>query len=148
VATLSGLFERARIGERWRTARFTLDEHAREVTAWAGYEFALFTDEAFAHSVGFAGVPVPGEMVLLLLGGLAEGTGIFDDTTLAMTRLDNVRFVKPCMLGDSIHLDMEVARKEISASGRRGFMTFAWTCLNQHDETVLEALATFAFRIV
>ena len=109
--------------------------------------FALFTDEAFARSVGFAGIPVPGEMVLLLLGGLAEGTGIFDDSTLAMSQLDNVRFRKPCMVGDSIHLDMVVARKDLSASGRRGFMTFAWTCRNQHDETVLEAEVTFAFRI-
>jgi len=144
--SLSGLFERAAIGDRWRSPELRLDERAREVTAWAGYVFPLFTDEGFARRAGFDAVPVPGELVLLLLGGLAEQTGAFDETTIALSGLDGVRFHRPCLVGDRIRLEMTVAARERSASGRRGFMTFLWTCLNQRNETVLEARATLAFR--
>jgi acyl dehydratase len=41
---------------------------------------------------------------------------------------------------------MELMRKDLSESGRRGFVTFAWVCRNQRGEAVLEALATLAFR--
>jgi acyl dehydratase len=91
-------------------------------------------------------VPLPGELVLLLLGGLAEQTGVFDETTLALTGLDAVRFRTPCLPGDRIRLEMEVVAKELSGSGRRGFLTLAWTCSNQRGETVLDARATLAFR--
>jgi acyl dehydratase len=116
------------------------------VTAWAGYVFPLFHDESFAHRAGFSAIPLPGELVLLLMGGLAEQTGVFDDTTLALTGLDAVRFRTPCHAGDTIRLEMEAVAKELSSSGRRGFLTFGWTCLNQRGETVIEARATLAFR--
>lgn len=143
---MSGTFERAAVGDRWISPELTLDERCREVTAWAGYVFPLFSDEGFARRAGFAGVPVPGELVLLLLGGLAERTGAFDEATLALTGLNVVRFRTPCLVGDTIRLEMEVVGKELSNSRRRGFLTFAWTCRNQREETVLSAEATLAFR--
>lgn len=116
------------------------------MTAWAGYVHPLFTDEAYWRGAGFPGRPVPGELTLLLLGGLAEQTGVFDDTTLALTGFEAVRFLKPAVVGDAIRLDMQVIRKELSELGRRGFVTFAWECRNQREEVVVEALATLAFR--
>ena len=143
---MSGTFERAAVGDRWISPELTLDERCREVTAWAGYVFPLFSEEGFARRAGFAGVPVPGELVLLLLGGLAERTGAFDEATLALTGLNVVRFRTPCLVGDTIRLEMEVVGKELSNSRRRGFLRFAWTCRNQREETVLSAEATLAFR--
>ncbi|HKA50645.1 MAG TPA: MaoC/PaaZ C-terminal domain-containing protein [Candidatus Dormibacteraeota bacterium] len=143
---MSGTFERATIGDRWISPELKLDERCREVIAWAGYVFPLFSDEGFARRAGFAGVPVPGELVLLLLGGLAEQTGAFDEATLALTGLNAVRFRTPCLVGDTIRLEMEVVGKELSSSGRRGLVTFAWTCRNQRGEAVLSAEATLAFR--
>lgn len=141
-----GTFETVQPGDRWRSPELVLREDAAEVTAWAGYVFPLFTDVDFARRAGFPGRPLPGELVLLLLGGLAEQTGVFDETTIALIGMDGVRFLKPCVPGDTIRLEMEVTGKELSGSGRRGFVTFAWTCTNQRDERVLEASATLAFR--
>ena len=143
---MRGTFERAALGDRWISPELKLDERWREVIAWAGYVFPLFSDEEFARRAGFAGVPVPGELVLLLLGGLAERTGAFDEATLALTGLNAVRFRTPCLVGDTIRLEMEVVGKELSNSRRRGFLTLAWTCRNQREETVLSAEATLAFR--
>ena len=143
---MSGTFERAAVGDRWTSPELTLDDRCREVTAWAGYGFPLFSDEGFARRAGFSAIPVPGELVLLLMGGLAEQTAAFDETTLALTGLDEVRFRTPCHAGNTIRLQMEVVARELSCSGRRGFLTFAWTCLNQRGETVVQARATLAFR--
>jgi acyl dehydratase len=145
AAETAGTFDALQPGDRWTSPEFALGEDAAGVTAWAGYTFALFTDEAFARQAGFPGRPVPGELILLLLGGLAEQTGVFDESTLALTGLESVHFKQPCVVGDSIHLEMEVIRKELSGSGRRGFITFAWTCFNQRGDPVLEAEATLAF---
>jgi acyl dehydratase len=146
AAETASTFEALQPGDRRQSPEFALGEDAAGVTAWAGYTFALFTDEAFARRAGFPGRPVPGELILLLLGGLAEQTGVFDESTLALTGLEAVRFKQPCVIGDSIHLQMEVIRKQLSGSGRRGFITFAWSCLNQRSEVVLEAEATLSFR--
>ena len=142
---MSSTFERVAVGDRWRSPEFVLGDDAESMTAWAGYVHPLFTDENYWRRAGLPGRPLPGELILLLLGGLAEQTGVFDDTTLALAGFEAVRFLKPVVVGDAIRLDMGVTRKNLSESGRRGFVTFAWECRNQRDELVLDALATLAF---
>ena len=144
---MPGSFDRLRVGERFVTPTLTIDPvRAREVIAWAVYVHPLFTDPDIPARAGITGSPVPGEMVLLLLGGLAEQTGVFDDTTLALVELEKVRFMSVAVLGDTVHLEMLVTKRALSPSRRRGFVTIKWTCLNQRSEMVLEAEALFAFR--
>lgn len=113
----------------------------------AGYVHPMFAGETHAGpSTAVTGRPIPGELTLLFLGGLAERTDVFDDTTLALVSLDAVEFRTPALIGDTIRLEMEVTGKRRSESRRRGFVTFAWTCGNQRGEIVLTARATFAFR--
>lgn len=141
-------YERLILGGRFVTpARTISDEAATEIIRLAGYTHPMFTDDAYvARATPFGGRPVPGELSLLLLGGLAEQTGLFDETTLALVSLDTVEFRTPALIGDTIKLEMEVSGKRRSESGRRGFVTLAWTCTNQRDEVVLTARAQFAFR--
>ncbi len=140
-------FERLNLGDRFVTPQRTISEDAAAIIRRAGYTHPLFTDPQYvARSTSFAGRPIPGELSLLFLGGLAEQTGLFDETTLALVSLDAVGFKTPALIGDTIRLEMEVIGKRRSGSGRRGFVTFAWTCRNQRDEIVLTARAAFAFR--
>ena len=139
-------FERLTVGDRFVTPERTISEDATDVIRYAGYTHPIFTDPAHvARSTSFAGRPIPGELSLLFLGGLAEQTDVFDETTLALVSLDAVEFTAPALIGDTIRLEMEVSAKTRSASGRRGFVTFAWTCRNQRGEIVLTATARFAF---
>lgn len=116
---------------------------ARDV---GGYTHPLFTDDDWVreHSP-FATGPVPGEFVLFLLGGLAERSGAFDETTIALVGLDDVRFVAPAFPEDAIRLDMDVLAKEPSSSGERGIMRMRWTCTKDDGTQVLTAIATFLF---
>jgi acyl dehydratase len=141
-------YDRLTVGSRVTTPGRTIsDGAASTIVAMAGYTHPMFTDPTYiARSTSFTGRPIPGELSLLFLGGMAEQTGLFDETTLALVALDAVEFKTPALVGDTIHLEIEVSDKRRSPSGRRGFITFAWTCRNQRDEIVLTARATLAFR--
>lgn len=139
-------YDRLSLGDRFVTpAHAVSDEVATAIIRLAGYTHPLFTDPEHA-AASFGGRPIPGELSLLLLGGMAERTGVFDATTLALVSLEAVEFRTPALVGDSIRLEMEVSGKRRSPSGRRGFVTFAWTCRNQRGDVVLTARAAFAFR--
>ena len=138
-------YERLTIGARFVTpSRAITAEAASQIVRVAGYAHPLFA--SLASGARDAGALIPGELTLLLLGGLAEQTDAFDETTLALVALDAVEFRAPARTGETIRLEMEVTAKRLSASGSRGFVTFSWTCLNESGGVVLTARATFAFR--
>jgi acyl dehydratase len=142
-----GSYDNLKVGDRFASPPVRLAaDRAEEMIRWAGYVHPLFSDPSFAETVGFHGRLVPGELVLLFLGGLAEQTGVFDDTTIALVEFDHVTFKTPALIEDTIRLEIEVTGKRLSSSGRRGFVTFNWICRNQSDAVILETQATFAFR--
>lgn len=108
-----------------------------------GYTHPLFVDPEYAARSPFKRRPVPGQGLMLLMGGLAEQSGVFDDTTIGLIAFDTVRFLSPAFAGDAIQLDMEVISKERDHAGR-GVLVFAW--LLHRDETLLvEAIARMLF---
>lgn len=142
-----GTFDRLAVGDRVSAPESLIPLDARDVARdVGGYTHPLFTDDDWVreHSP-FAAGPVPGEFVLFLLGGLAERSGAFDHTTIALVGLDQVRFEAPAFPGDTIRLEMEVVAKEPSSSGRRGSMRLRWTCTKGDGTGVLSAIATFLF---
>ena len=141
-------FERFDVGDVITTpARPIADDALEVVRALGGYVHPLFNDESYAHAAGFTSVPLPGELVLFILGGMAEQSEVFDDTTIALTRLDDVRFIGAVHVGDTIALAMEVIAKRRSTSGRRGSLTLRWRCTNQDAADIVRADATLLFRV-
>ena len=139
------LFDRLTIGARFVTPSRTIaSDDASEIVGRAGYTHPMFA--ALARGAAPAEAIVPGQLTLLLIGGLAEQTEAFDETTLALVALDGVEFRSPARTGDVLRLEMEVTEKRLSTSGSRGFVTFAWTCKDGGDRVVLTARATFVFR--
>lgn len=142
-----GTYDLLSVGDRLSAPAATIPADAREVARTVGgYTHPLFTDDEWVrdHSP-FATGPVPGEFVLFLLGGMAERSGAFDDTTIALVGLDDVRFSAPAFPGDDINLTMEAVGKELSGSGRRGSVRLRWTCTKADGTEVLSAIATFLF---
>lgn len=123
------------------------DATVRTLIETGGYTHPLFTDARFAEASGFGRTPLPGEAILLLMGGLAELSGRFDETVIALTGFDSVRFLSPAFAGDTLRVEIEVLAKEPSRSGERGSLVMAWRCLNDRDEVSAEATARMLFRI-
>jgi acyl dehydratase len=135
-------------GDRFQTPSRTLSaDDVAHMVVLGGYTHPLFTDPAFAATTPIGRSPVPGEALLLVMGGLIEQTERFDGTTIALTGFDAVRFLAPAFAGDGVRVDAEVVGKERSASGRRGTLVFAWRCVNQREETLVEATARMLFRL-
>jgi acyl dehydratase len=134
------------VGETFEGPPTQLDEDAmRRLIEIGGYTHPLFADPAYAAASVFGRSPVPGAGLLLLMGGMAERSERFDEDTIALIGYDRVRFRSAAFPGDVVRLRIEVVGKEPGTG--RGQMTFEMTCLNQHDETLVEATARFLLRL-
>ena len=144
-----GSYDDLQIGQRVVSpARRVSDDEARTLISTLGYTHPLFADPEYARTqTPFGTTPLPGEVTLALMGGLAEQTGAFDETVVALVGIDAVRFLNAALPGDLLHLEMEVVDKQPSASGRKGVVTFAWRCLKDDGTSVMEAKASLMFRI-
>ena len=112
-----------------------------------GYTHPLFTDPAFLAASPFDRRPVPGEGILLIMGGLAEQTERFDETTIALVGMDDVRFIGAAFAGDAIHVQIAVVEKQVVSDGRKGMLTMRWECLDGRDEPLVTATARMLFRV-
>lgn len=131
------MFERLSVGDEIDAGVVEIDEHgASGAIRWAGYTHPLFASPAL-------GRPVPGELVLLLLGGLAERSGIFDESVIALVETRSVRFQGMAVAGDSLRLRMKVNSKLRTRSGVKGLLTFSWICTKAGGDPVLEAEMVF-----
>lgn len=135
------------LGMRFTGAARTVTESlVTLLTSLGGYTHPLFTDATYVAASPFPSSPLPGQAVLLLLGGLAEQSDAFDESVVALVGFDDVAFRRPALQGDTLRLGQEVVALDRAAAGDRGVVTLAWRCTNQRDEVVLEARARMLVR--
>jgi acyl dehydratase len=128
-------FEDLRPGFRFRTHRRTIAE--ADVAAFVN--LAWLTEELFAvaddSNRAIKGRPVPGALVYSFAEGLLLPS--MQDTGLAF--LNCTLDVKgPTVVGDTIHVEVEVTEHRLTSKGDRGLVRFANKVLNQRGEAVLE----------
>lgn len=137
-----GAYEDLSVGECFLTPARALDEATvNELIATGGFTLPIFTDPEFAAASGFGGIPLPGQAILLLMGGLVEQTGRFDKGVIALTGFDSVRFLKPAFAGDTLRAEVEVLSKEPTPSGAHAVLVMVWRCIKEGGERVAEATA-------
>jgi acyl dehydratase len=141
-----GTYDEFSVGDRFPTPARTLDEDSvQALIAHGGFTHPLFTDTAFATASGFGGIVLPGQAVLMVMGGLVEQSGRFDESVIALTGFDTVRFQRPVHAGDTIRVEVEVLAKEETPSGGRGVLVMSWRCVKGGGEPVAEATARMLF---
>lgn len=99
----------------------------------------LHTDAAFARTRGFPGVIAHGLFGLSLMEGLKTAMGLYESSSIASLGWDAVRFVRPVVAGDTVHVAFSFVGKRLSSRGGRGVVTEALRLLNQRGECVIEA---------
>lgn len=128
-------FEDLAVGARFRTHRRTL----READLVAFVNLTWLTEELFAveddSQRAIKGRPVPGALVYSFAEGLLLPS--MQDTGLAF--LNATLDVKgPTVVGDTIHVEVEVTEARLTSKGDRGLVRFANKVVNQRGETVIE----------
>jgi len=130
-------FEELEIGLSVETAGRTVTE--ADVMAFAGLtgDFTeLHTNEEFARTTVFGRRIAHGALVFSIAVGLTTRTNLLDDTIAAFSRVDNLRFVKPVFIGDTIDVRKTVVAVEEKGS-LQGLVAFDTRVRNQRGEIVL-----------
>jgi len=102
----------------------------------------LHTDADYARSRGFPGVIAHGLFGLALMEGLKTAMKLYENSSIASLGWDQVRFLKPVVAGDMVHVAFRFADKRLSSRGGRGVVTEALQLVNQRGESVIEAVHT------
>ncbi len=130
-------FEELEIGVAVESAGRTVTE--ADVVAFAGLtgDFTeLHTNEEFARTTPFGRRIAHGALVFGIAVGLTTRTNVLDGTIVAFSRVDNLRFVKPVFIGDTIAVRKTVVVVE-DKGPQQGLVAFDTRVSNQHGEIVL-----------
>lgn len=127
-------FEEHEIGMRWVTPGRTVTE--ADVVSFAGLSgdfYPIHVDRHFAEKTRFGQRIAHGALVLSFATGMVPAVA---GKVVALYGLDRVRFLRPTFLGDTVHVEMEVAElKDKGDAG--GVVTYAMQIVNQDGEPVI-----------
>lgn len=129
-------FDELEVGERFVSRGRTITE--ADIVAWAslsGDWYVLHTDAHHAARSRFGQRVAHG----LLVHAVTTGLGVPPDAPaiIANYGTDNLRFVAPTFIGDTIHLESEVLAKTVKREGRDGVVKLQWNAVNQNGTTVM-----------
>jgi 3-hydroxybutyryl-CoA dehydratase len=130
-------FEELAVGDARSFAGVTVTEaHVVGFAGVTGDNYPLHMDAEFAASTPFGQRVAHGLLVLSLGAGLIPMTpGI----VAALLGMEEVRFVAPVFIGDTVHPEMEVLEATARGDGP-GRVRIAERIVNQRDETVVTAV--------
>lgn len=129
-------FEEFELGYTIVSPARTITEH--DVCAFAGLSGdynPLHTDAVFARETPFGERIAHGMLGLSVATGLTSRLGFIDGTAIAFLGLD-WKFRKPILLGDTIHVVVNVTDKHAQRAMGGGIVTFDVRLVNQRDEVV------------
>jgi acyl dehydratase len=139
-------FEQFQIGDRFASQGRTVTE--ADVVAFAGLsgDFnPLHTDASFAQATPFGERIAHGMLVAAMASGMANWTGVFEGTTLALME-QSLRYKGVVRFGDTVHLELQVADKKETSKPDRGVVTFEARVINQKGEAVIDGQWTLLMR--
>ncbi len=103
-----------------------------------GYTHPLFNPGAAELAEGVR-APMPGQGVLLLMGGLVEQSGLLD-RAIALLELREVRFLKMLKAGTTLHVELTPGTSEKTSSGKV-IRSYRWAAVDAAGDRILEAEA-------
>ncbi len=131
-------FEEFEIGAKYVSQARTVTE--ADVVTFAGVsgDFnPLHTDAEFGKNTPFGERIAHGMLVVSMATGMANWTGIYEGTTLALMQ-QVIKYKGAVKFGDTIHLEQEVLEKKETSKPDRGVVVFASRVLNQNDDLVID----------
>lgn len=139
-------FEEFDVGDQYESQGRTVTE--ADVVTFAGLsgDFnPLHTDAEFARSTPFGERIAHGMLVAAMATGMANWTGVFEGTTLALME-QQIRYKGAVKFGDTVRLQLEVADKGETSKPDRGIVRFATRVLNHRNEVVIDGEWTLLMR--
>ena len=112
-----------------------------DIVAFAGLsgDFnQIHTDAEYSQSTPFGQRVAHGLLGLSIASGLAVRTGVIEGTVLAWREINEWKFVKPVLIGDTIHVVLQIVETKGLRSTGGGAVTIEVRVVNQNDEVVMK----------
>lgn len=141
-------YEDIEVGREFRTRGHTVtDDDLSRFSDLTHDHHPLHRDDAFARSMGFPRRIAHGLFGLALMEGLKSELGMYETTSVASLGWDQVRFRKPIVSGDTVHVRVRLDTVRPSRQQGRGVVTETVELLDQHGEVAISAVhATLVIR--
>ena len=97
----------------------------------------IHSDAEFARKTPYGERIVHGTLGIAIVTGMFDRLGIFEESALALLGIDEWRFRGPILVGDTVHMEMEIGDKRLTSRGDRGIIDRRIR-LKRHDGTVLQ----------
>ncbi len=135
------------IGATFKTAAKVITQSEQELfCAITENKLPMFLSDGAAHAKGWDRRLAPGVLTFSVAVGLMETSGILEDV-VAFLGTDELRFVAPVHIGDTIHVEVALKEKRFSKGGSRGTVHYEWRAVNQHGNDVVRAKNTCMFKV-
>jgi len=132
-------FEEFEVGREIVTVGRTIAES--DIFNFAGFSGdynQIHTDAEFAKGTPFGQRVAHGLLGLSIASGLAMRTGVLEGTVIAFREINNWKFVNPVFIGDTIHVEMEVAETKALPRISGGSVVITLDVKKQSGETVMK----------
>ena len=132
-------FEEFEVGQQILTTGRTVAES--DIFTFAGFSGdynQIHTDAEFSKSTPFGQRVAHGLLGLSIASGLAMRTGMLEGTVIAFREINNWKFVNPVFIGDTIHVEMEVAETKALPRIGGGSVVITLDVKKQSGETVMK----------
>lgn len=136
-------FEEFQIGQQIITAGRSITE--ADIVGFAGLsgDFNQIHTDAEYSAKSPAGQRVAhGLLVTSIASGLAVQTGVMEGTVLFFREINEWKFIKPVVIGDTIHAVLEVKETREMRRLGGGVVLIEVTVKNQRDENVIKGVWT------
>lgn len=101
----------------------------------------IHANAEFAKTTRYGQRVVHGTLGIAIATGMLHEMGIFHESAVAMMSLNQWKFVAPILVGDTLHLRLEITELDPGKSERVGRLGRRFVMLNQRDEIVQDGLS-------
>ncbi|WP_055587230.1 MaoC family dehydratase [Streptacidiphilus griseoplanus] len=132
-------FEDFAPGQVFTTQGRTVTES--DLVSFAGWSWdanPVHTDARFTAGTRFGERIAHGMLGLSVAMGLVSRLGVFEGSSIALLGVDHWRFLRPVLIGDTVHCQVEILEARRTGKGDAGILIRRFRLLNQHGETVQE----------
>ena len=131
-------FEDLEVGQTFRSPARTVTEADLTIFSMVSGDWnPIHSDAEYARRTPYGQRIVHGVLGVAIVTGMFDRLGIFEDSALALLGIDEWRFLAPILVGDTVHIELEIADKRLTSKGDRGVIDRRIR-LVRHDGTVLQ----------
>ena len=100
----------------------------------------IHCDLEFARATRYGERVVHGALGIALATGMMHQLGVFEESAVAMLSLQEWKFLAPILVGQTLHLRMEILGKEAGSSPRTGRVARRLQMIDQNGQVVQDGL--------